>query len=253
MPITGIDRALFGLLLIGEKRSEEPYTLKDRNLLQMVAAQVGSVYEVLALREQVGEHHRIQKEVLGRLERQHINLVHECPACGRCFDSDVERCDTDGQALVLSLPVDRTLEGKYRLERLIGRGGMGAVYQATDLRLNRRVAAKVVKAAALASGAAQRRFAREAQACGRLEHPNIVRVYDFGMAGDTAFLVMEYLPGITWRGQLDRIGMFPVPAAASALDQVLNGMETAHRASILHRDLKPENLLIAVHSRARRK
>ena len=63
-----------GCLLIGEKSSEEPYTSKDRNLLQMVAAQVGSVYEVLALREQVGEHHRIQKEVLGRLERQHINL-----------------------------------------------------------------------------------------------------------------------------------------------------------------------------------
>ena len=244
VPITGIDHALFGLLLIGEKRSEEPYTSKDRNLLQMVAAQVGSVYEVLALREQVGEHHRIQKEVLGRLERQHINLVRECPSCGRCFDSDVDRCDADGQTLVLSLPVDRTLEGKYRLERLIGRGGMGAVYEATDLRLNRRVAAKVVKAAALASGAAQRRFAREAQACGRLEHPNIVRVYDFGMAGDTAFLVMEYLQGITWRGQLTRIGMFPPAAAAAALDQVLNGMEAAHRASILHRDLKPENLLI---------
>jgi serine/threonine-protein kinase len=64
------------------------------------------------------------------------------------------------------------------------------------------------------------------------------------MAGDTAFLVMEYLQGITWRGQLTRIGMFPPAAAAAALDQVLNGMEAAHRASILHRDLKPENLLI---------
>jgi len=244
VPITGIDRTLFGLLLIGEKRSEEPYTSKDRNLLQMVASQVGSVYEVLALREQVGHQHRIQTEVLGRLERQQINLVRECPACGRCYDSHVERCEDDGQTLVLSLPVDRTLDGKYRLERLIGRGGMGAVYEATDLRLNRRVAAKVVKAAALASGAAQRRFAREAQACGRLEHPNIVRVYDFGMAGETAFLVMEYVKGTTWRAQLDRIGAFPLPAAAAALDQVMDGMEAAHQAGILHRDLKPENLLI---------
>ena len=244
VPITGIDRTLFGLLLIGEKRSEEPYTAKDRNLLQMVASQVGAVYEVLALREQVGHQHRIQTEVLGRLERQQINLVRECPACGRCFDSHVERCDTDGHALVLSLPVDRTLDGKYRLERLIGRGGMGAVYEATDMRLNRRVAAKVVKAAALASSAAQRRFAREAQACGRLEHPNIVRVYDFGMAGETAFIVMEYVKGITWRTQLDRLGAFPSAAAAGALDQVLGGMEAAHAAGILHRDLKPENLLI---------
>jgi tRNA A-37 threonylcarbamoyl transferase component Bud32 len=244
-PITGIDRTLCGLLLIGEKRSEEPFTSKDRNLLQMVASQVGAVYEVLALREQVGEHHRIQKDVLGRLERQQINLVRECPACGRCYDSTAERCGADGQALVLSLPVDRTLEGKYRLERLIGRGGMGAVYEATDLRLNRRVAAKVVRTAALASGAAQRRFAREAQACGRLEHPNIVRVYDFGMAGETAFLVMEYVMGTTWRAQLDRTGPFPSAAAAAALDQVMDGMEAAHGAGILHRDLKPENLLIS--------
>src|SRR5262245_1798182 len=244
VPITGIDRALFGLLLIGEKRSEEPYTSKDKNLLQMVAAQVGAVYEVLALREQVGQQQRMQAEVLGRLDREHINLVRECPACGRCYDSNVERCLDDGQILVLSLPVDRTLEGKYRLERLIGRGGMGAVYEATDLRLNRRVAAKVVKTAALSSGAAQRRFAREAQACGRLEHANIVRVYDFGLAGDTAFLVMEYVKGITWRKQLTRMGTFPIDAAAVALEQVMDGMEAAHRNGILHRDLKPENLLI---------
>lgn len=244
VPITGIDRALFGLLLVGEKRSEEPYTSKDRNLLQMVASQVGAVCEVLALREQVGQQHRIQAEVLGRLDREHINLVRECPACGRCFDSTSERCSADGQTLVLSLPVDRTLDGKYRLERLIGRGGMGAVYQATDLRLNRKVATKVVRSAALGSGAMQRRFAREAQACGRLEHPNIVRVYDFGMAGETAYLVMEYVKGVTWRAELGRVGTFPTTLAAEVLDQVLDGMDAAHRAGVLHRDLKPENLLI---------
>jgi serine/threonine protein kinase len=244
VPITGIDRTLYGLLLLGEKRSEEPYTSKDRTLLQMVASQVGAVCEVLALREQVGEQYRIQSEVLGRLERQRINLVRECPTCGRCFDSHVESCSVDGEALVLSLPVDRTLQGKYRLERLIGRGGMGAVYVATDLRLNRSVAVKVVKARGLAGGAAERRFAREARACGRLEHPNIVRVYDFGMAGETAFLVMEYVKGVSWRAQLDRMGVIPTATAAAWLDQVLNGIEAAHRAGILHRDLKPENLLI---------
>ena len=244
VPITGIDRTLFGLLFVGEKRSEEPYTSKDRNLLQMVASQVGAVCEVLALREQVGQQHRIQTEVLGRLDREQINLVRECPACGRCFDSHAERCSEDGQALILSLPVDRTLDGKYRLERLIGRGGMGAVYEATDLRLNRRVAAKVVRSAALGSGAMQRRFAREAQACGRLAHSNIIRVYDFGMAGETAYIVMEYVQGVTWRARLDRVGTFPTTFAAALLDQVLDGMASAHGAGVLHRDLKPENLLI---------
>jgi serine/threonine protein kinase len=244
VPITGIDRALFGLLLVGEKKSEEPYTSKDRNLLQMVASQVGAVCEVLALREQVGQQHRIQTEVLGRLDRQQINLVRECPTCGRCFDSTAERCSVDGDPLVLSLPVDRTLDGKYRLEKLIGRGGMGAVYEATDLRLNRQVAAKFVRTAALGSGPAQRRFVREAQACARLQHANIVRVYDFGVAGETAYLVMEYVAGVTWRTQLVGAGVFPTSLAATLLDQVMDGMEFAHRAGVLHRDLKPENLLL---------
>ena len=244
VPITGIDRALFGLLLVGEKRSEEPYTSKDRNLLQMVASQVGAVCEVLALREQVDQQHRIQTEVLGRLDRQQINLVRECPSCGRCFDSGTERCPDDNHSLILSLPVDRTLDGKYRLERLIGRGGMGAVYEATDLRLHRPVAAKVVRSAILGSSSMQRRFAREAQACGRLAHTNIVRVYDFGTAGETAYLVMEYVKGVTWRSELNRVGTFSTAFTATLLDQVLDGMVSAHAAGVLHRDLKPENLLI---------
>jgi hypothetical protein len=157
VPITGIDRDLCGLMLIGEKRSEEPFTSKDRNLLQMVAAQVSAVYEILALRVQVGQHHRIQTEVLSRLERQQINVVRECPRCGLCCDSTVDECPVDGERLVPSLPVDRTVDGKYRLERLIGRGGMGAVYEATDLRLQRIVAIKVVRSSALGSPGMQRR------------------------------------------------------------------------------------------------
>jgi serine/threonine protein kinase len=244
VPITGIDRNVCGLMLIGEKRSEEPFTAKDRNLLQMVAAQVSAVYEILSLREQVGQQHRIQNEVLARLERQQINVVRECPRCGRCYDSTADRCEHDGEALVPSLPVNRTLDGKYRLDRLVGRGGMGAVYQATDLRLNRLVAVKVVRSTTLSSGAMQRRFAREAQACGRLAHVNVVRVYDFGVAGETAYLVMEYVRGITLRAELDRIVSLRPARAANVLDQALDGMEAAHRAGILHRDLKPENLLI---------
>jgi serine/threonine protein kinase len=244
VPITGIDRNVCGLMLIGEKRSEEPFTGKDRNLLQMIAAQVSAVYEILNLREQVGQHHRIQNEVLARLERQQINVVRECPRCGLCCDSTVDRCPDDGTALVPSLPVDRTLDGKYRLERLVGRGGMGAVYQATDLRLNRVVAVKVVRSTTLSSGAMQRRFAREAQACGRLTHANIVRVYDYGVAGETAYLVMEYVRGVTLRAELDRVGSLRPARAATVLDQALDGMEAAHRAGVLHRDLKPENLLV---------
>ncbi|HJS75706.1 MAG TPA: protein kinase, partial [Vicinamibacteria bacterium] len=246
VPVQGVERnSLVGLLMVGEKRSEEPFTSKDKSLLQLLAAQIGSVYEVLTLRGEIGRQRRIQQEVLARFDRQQLNLVKECRACGACYDGSAERCEKDDQELVIEVPVERVVEGKYRLERVIGRGGMGAVFEATDLRLNRRVALKVMVGHLIGSGAALRRFAREAQASARLDHPNIVRVYDYGPLGeDSAYLVMEHVPGVTWADEIDRLGAFPVPLAAEALDQVLDGVEAAHAAGILHRDLKPSNLML---------
>ncbi len=246
IPIQGVERnSLVGLLLVGEKRSEEPFTSKDKSLLQLLAAQIGGVYEVLTLRGEIGRHRRIQQEVLARFDRERLNLVKECRACGACYDSSADRCERDGQELVIEVPVERVVEGKYRLERVIGRGGMGAVFEATDLRLNRRVALKVMTGHLIGSGTALRRFAREAQASAKLEHPNIVRVYDYGTLGDdSAYLVMEHVQGVTWADEMDRLGAFPLPLAADALDQVLDGAEAAHAAGILHRDLKPSNLML---------
>jgi tRNA A-37 threonylcarbamoyl transferase component Bud32 len=247
VPMRGIDHNLVGLLMVGEKRSEEPFTSQDRRLLQLVAGQIAAVYEVLTLREKVGRHEAIQADVLASLDERRINLVKECPACGRCYDRTDERCADDGAELVLSLPVDRTLDGKYRLERLIGHGGMGAVYEAHDVRLNRRVAVKVIKGSSLQGMAVRRRFAREAQACARLSHPSIVRVYDFGAPeGQAAYLVMEHVAGRPWSLELERCGTFTPAEAATLFDQVFDGMEAAHAAGVLHRDLKPDNLLIAV-------
>ena len=82
--------------------------------------------------------------MLGRLEDRGVSLLKECPKCGACYDSTADRCEKDGAELMLTLPVERTLDGKYRLERALGRGGFGVVYEATDLRLQRRVAAKVM-------------------------------------------------------------------------------------------------------------
>jgi len=246
VPVRGVERdSLVGLLLVGEKRSEEPFTSKDKSLLQLLAAQIGSVYEVLTLRGEVGRHRRIQQEVLARFDRERLNLVKECRACGTCYDSSAERCEKDGQELGVEVPVERVIDGKFRLERVIGRGGMGAVYEATDLRLNRRVAVKVMTGHLIGSGTALRRFAREAQASARLEHPNLVRVYDYGPLGeDSAYLVMEHVPGVTWAEEIERLGAFPLPLAAEALDQALDGVEAAHAAGILHRDLKPTNLML---------
>jgi hypothetical protein len=200
VPMCGTDQRSIGLLLLGEKKSEEPYSATDRRLLQAIAREMAIVHENALLKARVGREQKIKREVLARFEEQNINLVKECPGCGSCFDSFVEICDRDGSELSLSLPVERTIDGKYRLERLIGKGGMGAVYQATDLRLDRNVAIKIMLGNMFGDPLALRRFEREARTSARLRHPNIIAIHDYGVIGsEGAYLVMELVPGLTLR------------------------------------------------------
>jgi len=246
VPMCGTDQRPIGLLLLGEKKSEEPYSATDRKLLQAIAREIAIVRENALLKARVGKEQKIKREVLARFEEQNINLVKECPSCGTCFDSSVEICDRDANELSLSLPVERTIEGKYRLERLIGKGGMGAVYQATDLRLDRNVAIKIMLGSMFGDPLALRRFEREARTSARLNHPNIIAIYDYGAIGsEGAYLVMELLPGITLRSELARAGRIDPVTAAGYFDQMLEGVKAAHMAAVIHRDLKPENILIS--------
>jgi sigma-B regulation protein RsbU (phosphoserine phosphatase) len=125
VPMSGADGRMAGLLLLGEKKSEEPYTPNDRQLLQTITAQMAVVYENVWLKEQASKEQKIKHEVLARFEDQQINLVKECPACGACYDSSSDVCAKDQRELTLSLPVERTIDNKYRLEQVIGRGGRG--------------------------------------------------------------------------------------------------------------------------------
>ncbi|MFY9575039.1 MAG: serine/threonine-protein kinase, partial [Blastocatellia bacterium] len=162
------------------------------------------------------------------------------------FDSSAGFCDKDRSELTLSLPVERTIDGKYRLERLIGTGGMGAVYQATDLRLDRNVAIKIMLGSIFGDPVALRRFEREARTSARLNHSGIVAIYDYGSIGtEGAYLVMELVAGTTLRSELNRIGQIDVATAAEYFDQILEALKVAHNAGIIHRDLKPENILIS--------
>jgi hypothetical protein len=246
VPMCGTDQRPIGLLLLGEKKSEEPYSATDRKLLQAIAREIAIVRENALLKARVGKEQKIKREVLARFEEQNINLVKECPSCGTCFDSSVEICDRDANELSLSLPVERTIEGKYRLERLIGKGGMGAVYQATDLRLDRNVAIKIMLGSMFGDPLALRRFEREARTSARLNHPNIIAIHDYGAIGsEGAYLVMELVPGITLRSELERAGRIDPITAAEYFGQILEGVKAAHMAAVIHRDLKPENILIS--------
>src|SRR5207302_7166369 len=133
----------------------------DRQLLQAITAQMAVVYENVWLKEQAAKEQKIKHEVLARFEEQQINLVKECPACGACYDSTSAVCAKDQRELTLSLPVERVIDNKYRLEQLIGRGGMGAVYEATDLRLNSPIAKKIMLSNMFDDRAALRRIERE--------------------------------------------------------------------------------------------
>ena len=246
VPVLSSAHKLVGLIALGAKKSEEPYTARDRKLLDSVAAQIGILQENLSLRSMVNTQKTAEREVLARLAGHQIDLVKECPKCGRCFGGASSECESDGVELVLSVPVEHTIDGRYRLDRLLGRGGMGAVYVALDLRLNRAVALKVMKGGLFGNAGAVRRFGREAQAAARLNHPNIVRIFDFGsLAGDGAYQVLELVPGRSWRAALQEAGQWSPQFALPLFRDVLNGLACAHDAGIIHRDLKPENILLA--------
>jgi tRNA A-37 threonylcarbamoyl transferase component Bud32 len=245
VPILGSDDRVIGAICLGEKQSEEPYTKTDRSTLQMIAAQFASLVENLWLRERVSVEQNIRREVLAHLGNV-PSFVKECHTCGACYDSHSLICDQDGSELMLTLPVERVLESKYRLDRRIGAGSMGAVYEGYDLRLARKVVLKVMVGRLFGDKAAQRRFEREAQMLARLDHENIVGIHDFGtIEGGGAYIIMPYLPGTNLRKDLARLRSIPPDVAGRWIDQLLAGVAAAHEQGVIHRDLKPENILIA--------
>jgi serine/threonine protein kinase len=151
------------------------------------------------------------------------------------------RAVTEADPLVGTLVADR-----YRVERKLGEGGMGLVYLATHEALRKRVALKVLGAAARSQRDAVARFEREAIAAGNLKHPNIAEATDFGQLPDgSLYLVMEYVEGTTLRELLAQQRRLPPERAVRILSQVAAALEAAHAHEVVHRDLKPENVIVS--------
>ena len=164
-------------------------------------------------------------------------------------------CPEDGDALqadstvAAEIPVDpligRTFDGKYRLTERLGQGGMGTVYRATHLLIDRPVAIKVLNPRFVEDEEAQERFRREARAAGRLQHMNAVAVTDFGRTDDGfVYIVMELLLGRSLRDVLAREAPLDAARAVSIMLQTSAAVSAAHEAGIIHRDLKPGNIFV---------
>ncbi|MEY4988446.1 MAG: hypothetical protein RI933_79, partial [Actinomycetota bacterium] len=139
----------------------------------------------------------------------------------------------------------RIIGERYRVEQIVARGGMATVYLAVDLRLERKVALKIIHPHLANDVSFRDKFIREARIAAKLSHPNLVNVFDQGEDGDMAFMAMEFVSGITLRDALKDFGALDGKRALDLFEPMLSGLAAAHRAGILHRDLKPENVLLA--------
>src|SRR5205085_4067581 len=140
--------------------------------------------------------------------------------------------------------IDRVFDGRYKVVRKLGTGGMANVYLAEDQELGRRVAIKMLDDRHSQDEQFVERFRREAKNAAGLSHPNIVSIYDRGEAEGTYYIAMEYLEGRTLKELIVTRGPAPVPVAIDYARQILSALRFAHRNGIVHRDIKPHNVLV---------
>ena len=215
-------RPLVGLVALGGKRSEEPYTAEDRELLKGIAVQMGVALDLSRLRKQAD--------------------LTVAPSDARSAAPTMV-VGTGGSTAAIGVGV--VVDGKYRVDAIVGHGGMGAVFRAWDLGLERSVAIKAVRADLLGDPDSRARFRRESQIVARLQHPAIVTVFDYGTLVDgAAYLVMEFVSGEDLRSMLRRERTLAAERTVGLLSDVAGGVESAHQSGVFHRDLKPENILL---------
>lgn len=184
-----------------------------------------------------------------------------CPACGSFVGTDADSGELETQAIThwsqpagspgdeQVLAAGTIIGGRYEVLRMLGQGGMGSVCQARDLEVDRLVALKIIRSDLAGKAWVLQRFKRELVLAQRVTHPNVVRIYDLGVAGEMRFITMEYIDGYDLRKMVDERGKLPARDAAGLMLQVCRGLSAAHAVGIVHRDLKPANIMVDHHGR----
>ncbi|MEO7735360.1 MAG: serine/threonine-protein kinase, partial [Kofleriaceae bacterium] len=185
---------------------------------------------------------------MSRIATEQPRPVWCCSTCGAIYHKDYPRCPTDGAEVVMTDrdPLLGSVVGHYTIIELVGEGGMGRVYLAHHVSLpNKRYAFKVLLGDHAASTAMRARFTREAERASQLDHPNVVKVVDFGQTRHgLLYIVMDYVEGPSLVTLIDEGPMTPLRVVTLAR-AVCEGLVYAHAAGIVHRDLKPENILVS--------
>jgi tRNA A-37 threonylcarbamoyl transferase component Bud32 len=221
------------LLALGIKRSEEPYTHEDRAFLRAIATSLALLIEPP------------RAPVATSATDAAPAGFRECPRCGACYEPSSPACAAEGAPLTL-VRAPRTLGRRYRLDRRLGHGGMGTVYEAHDIELDRRVAVKLIREDWSDRMDVRQRFRREARAGAAFAHPNVVTVHDYGVEGERhAFLVMELLDGATLAEEIRRNGHLGPARVVEILRGVCRAVTAAHQHHLIHRDLKPANIFLS--------
>jgi serine/threonine-protein kinase len=185
-------------------------------------------------------------EVIENGTQRGMHEVKKCNSCGNTYPDNLSFCLNDGSPLVpANTMIGTVLDGRYRLDKLIGEGGMGEVYCATHVLIDTEVAVKLLRPEFVANQTAIKRFQLEAKAAGRIHHPNAVRVTDFGVTPErVVYLVMELAQGRSLRNLIRNEKKFDYLRAVNIVRQICGAVDAAHRSGVIHRDLKPDNILI---------
>lgn len=228
VPLFGVRDTPIGALVLGDKRSELPFTDEDKRLMMAVAASAALAIEQQFSRESPNI------DTPSSIPR---NNGAQCTACGRVQGRGVSRCHACGGVLRDALlPI--VLSGKFEIEQQIGAGGMGVVYRGRDLSLNRPVALKVLPRIGTAAAA---RLRREARAMAALQHPQLAVIHVMESWRGAPVLVLEYLAGGTLADRV-RCGPLPINEVLSIFRSAAAVLRHIHNAGYLHRDIKPSNV-----------
>lgn len=243
VPVRGMTGETYGVVVV---KGGLPGTNDTaRRLVAGFANQLGGTLEMLHLRKKLTEADERRLATRQELKDRGIALVQVCPLCKTCYDESSPRCESDGMRLEKTFLLPFRVADRYRLIRLLGQGGMGAVFLAQDEKLRRFVSLKIILAELLNDPLVKIRMKREAHVIAQIQHPGVVSIYDFGELPDgSAYILMEFLKGMDLARLLKLEGPGTPAQIATVLTQVSDALQVTHSQGVIHRDLKPANLFI---------